>query len=177
MDWLFDDQQAKQQMVILAVAGFSVLIFLFMFIRAQGLRNQLAQLRRQISTNTSEISNMLRVVESLTFEQQITLRKRLSVAKNMGYAQPDMIKYTEAMTDAFVNVAAECAKGHKNTNEAFRKQLARSTDISFDDFNQFISCQSDQIKSEWHKKSIGSFYNVCDKLIDALNGAPCHNES
>ena len=157
-------------MVILAVAGIFVLIFFYMYIRAQGLRKELAQLRRQITTNSSEITNMVHVVETLSFEQQITLRKRLSIAKNMGFAEPDAIKFTEAMTDAFVNVVAECAKGHKNTNEAFRKQLARGTDISFDDFNQFISNQSDQIKTLWHKKSVSSYYSVCDKLIDVLNG-------
>lgn len=156
-------------MIILAVAGVSLLIIFYLYIRSEGLRRELLGYRRQVTHLSSDSKHMEETIEALAFEQQVALQKKLTRAKQFGHPDANRIKFTEAMTDAIVNVTAESAKGHKNTVESFKKQLGKKTDISFDDFSAFISSQDDKIKSEWHKKSIAGYLNICERLIENLN--------
>ncbi|MCJ8268413.1 MAG: hypothetical protein MJK04_03330 [Psychrosphaera sp.] len=156
-------------MIILGVAGVSLLIIFYLYIRSEGLRRELHAYRRQVTNLSSDSKHMEDTVEALAFEQQVALGKRLTRTKQFGHPDVNRIKFTEAMVDAIVNVTVESAKGHKNTVESFKKQLAKKTDISFNDFNDFISNQDDKIKSEWHKKSIAGYLNICAQLIENLN--------
>ncbi len=164
-------------MIILGVAGVCFLIILYMYIRTQSLRRDLDGYRRQISALTGEVKHVEEITEALAFEQQIQLRKSITRAKQFGHPENELLKYTEIMTDALVKVTSESAKGHKNTSEAFKKYLSQSTDVSFTQFNEFMSSQSEKIKSEWHKKSVVDYFTVCQLLVDTLNGASTDNDT
>ncbi len=156
-------------MIILGVAGVSLLVIFYLYIRSEGLRRELVAYRRQVTQLSNESKHIEDTVEALAFEQQVALGKKLTQAKQYGHPDANRIKYTEAMVDAIVNVVVDSAKGHKNTIESFKKQLGKKTDISHNDFNDFISKQDDKVKSEWHKKSIAGYLSVCTKLIENLN--------
>jgi hypothetical protein len=156
-------------MIILGVAGVSLLIIFYLYIRSEGLRRELVAYRRQVTHLSSDRKHMEDAIDALAFEQQVALRKKLTQAKQFGHPDVNRIKYTEAMVDSIVNVIADSAKGHNNTVESFKKQLGKKTDISFSDFSDFMASQDDKIKSEWHKKSTGGYLSVCAKLIENLN--------
>jgi hypothetical protein len=156
-------------MAVLAIAGVSILIILYQFFRTEGLRRELAAVRRQLSNFIGDVKNMKEVVENLAFEQQINLRKRITQIKQFGHPDTPLLKFSETLSDAIVNVSADCAKGHKNAAEAFKKHLAKATDISYEDFADFISEQDDTIKAEWHKKTVIGYFSVCRLLLDKLS--------
>ncbi len=157
-------------MITLGVAGISLLIVFFLYAKTETLRREGIQLKRQISDTNNEIGSLAGAVETLAFEQQIELRKRLTRVKSFGHPNMNHIKYTETLIDALINVTMESAKGEKNTVEAFRKQLVKTSDISFADFTDFISKQDSKIKTEWHKKTVPSYLAICQHLIDAITG-------
>lgn len=155
--------------IIFGISGVSILIILYMYIRMQGLRRELAAYRRQVNNLSSDVKHVEEVTEALAFEQQISFRKSIARAKQFGLPENDLLKYTEILVDALVNVTSESITGHKNVAEAFKKHLARSTDISLTDFNDFMSTQDEKIKSEWHKKTVVDYFTVCQLLIEVLN--------
>ena len=155
---------------VLALAGVSILIIFYLFVRAEGLRREIAGFRRQVGTLGGEVKSMEEAIEVLAFEQQIELRKRLNRLKGFGHPDANMINYTETLIEAVVNVAHDSARGHKNVAEAFRKHLAKSTEISHEEFNDFMSKQDDRVKQEWNKKTLMGYFAACRLLLDALNG-------
>jgi hypothetical protein len=157
-------------MITLAVAGISLLIVFFLYAKTETLRREGVQLKRQLSESNGEVHSLEGSVEALAFEQQVELRKRLTRVKSLGHPDVNHIKYTEALIDVLINVVVESAKGEMNTVEVFRKQLIKSSDISFNDFTNFISKQDDKVKTEWHKKTVQSYLVICQHLIDAING-------
>ncbi len=157
-------------MIVLGVAGISILIIIYLYIRTEGLRRELSSAKRQLGVTQGEVKHMEEAAEHLAFEQQAMLRKGLTRVKNFGSPDSQGIKYTEALVEGLVNVTVEAARGHKNTQEAFKKHLSRHTDISQQDFNDFISAQEDRIKIEWHKKSVLGYLTVCRLMIDVLAG-------
>ncbi|MFT4924359.1 MAG: hypothetical protein ACI8WB_000437 [Phenylobacterium sp.] len=159
-------------MIILAVAAIALLIILFFYFRTQTLGRELAACRRQISLLTSDVKSVEGVTEALAFEQQILFRKSIARAKQFGPPENDLFKYTEILVDAMVKVTHESAKGHQNVVEAFKKQLSRATDVSYSDFQAFISEQDDNIKTEWHKKTVVDYFTVCQLLINKIDGIP-----
>lgn len=157
-------------MIVLGIAGIAVLIIIYLYVRSDGLRRELLGTKRHLTITSSELKNLEEALEILAFEQQIAMRKNIGRAKSIGHPDSTAVKYTEALIEASVNVTVEAAKGHKNVHEAFKKQLGRQTDISHEDFNNFISNQEDKIKMEWHKKSVLGYLAVCRLMVDVVSG-------
>lgn len=157
-------------MITLGVAGVALLVILYWYIKTQALRRDVANYRRQVNILSSDIKQMTTITESLAFEQQVLFRKSITQAKQLGHAENDLLKYSGIMTDALLSVTSESAIGHKNVTEAFKNYLSHTTDVSYNDFNQFMSDQSGKVKTHWHKKTVVDYFIVCRLLIESLNG-------
>lgn len=156
--------------IAISVAAILLLIVFFLYAKTESLRREMIQLKRQLGSANGEVTALEKAVESLAFEQQVEFRKRLTRAKGFGHPDTDFIKNVETMIDGLINVIVDSAKGEKNTVEAFRKHLIKTSDISFADFSDFISKQDDRVKTEWHKKNVAGYLSIIQLLIDTLNG-------
>lgn len=163
--------------IIAGVASILVLLIIYLYVRTEGLRRELASTKRQLGIASNELKHMELASEHLAFEQQAALRQNMARVKSLGHPDGKIVKYTEAMIDALVNVTVEAARGHKNVIEAFKKQLGRHTDISHEDFDKFISEQEDRIKMEWHKKTVLGYLTVCRLMIDVASGVKTEEAS
>ena len=155
---------------VLTLAGVSILIMIYLYMRAEGLRREIANYRRQTTQLGNEVKSMEETIEILAFEQQAELRKRIARVKGFGHPDANFIRYTEALIEGSVNVAHDSARGHKSVHDAFKRHLGKTTDICFDDFSKFLSEQDNKIKQEWHRKSVLGYLTTCRLLIDVLSG-------
>lgn len=156
-------------MVTFGIASITILILLYLFAKTEMVRREMLQTRRQLLNASTQTETLKKAVQLLAREQQMVLRTRCNDLKKRHNMEEHSYIYLEALIDELIHVALDTALLKRNAKDAFRRQLIRKQNISFSEFNDFISLQDGKIKTEWQKKTLSGYVSVCNLIMNELS--------
>ena len=145
------------------LAGFAVLLIIFLIFRGENLRKQAQTLKLRLSStensNKNLASELLLVAEELQYSHAV----QLDSAERSGLIAGNEAKYYKALINCINGVVEGSAR--QMTVQQSLTQCLPAQDVTLDEVKTMIVDQDSQVRMAWSKNNLSGYLRLCREIV------------
>lgn len=154
-------------MYAMSACAVMLLIIIYLFFRSDALKKQLKERGFALNAASNKDKFLCDVIGLLSSEHEKDLIEKLVQIKNQKGETED-VKIVSALVNAFAAVVNEIALSDHTPKEAVQRTLGATSDITLEEFNNFLAGSDQRVKQAWSKNSVHGFVLMCDFIVEDM---------